>query len=129
MEKPKVITLCGSSQFVGEMAVTAWLLERDENAIAMGLHLLPIWYCRDKIPHHLAEHEGVAEQMDELHLRKIDLSDEVFVVNRKDYVGESTMKEIEYTKSKSIPIRWYTKDPVGEKVEKIITDFIKEEPE
>ena len=127
MDKPKVITLCGSSRFVDVMAVTGWLLERDENAIAMGLHLLPVWYCRGKIPHHLAEHEGVADQMDELHLRKIDISDEVFVVNRNSYIGKSTAREIEYAESKEVPIRFYTKDPMGEKVEKIITDFLNEE--
>lgn len=41
MKKPKIVTLCGSSRFVGIMAVCAWLIERDEGAITMGLHLLP----------------------------------------------------------------------------------------
>lgn len=40
----KVITICGSSRFVDVMAVCAWLLERDERAITLGLHLLPRWY-------------------------------------------------------------------------------------
>ena len=56
------------------MAVCAWLIERDEGAITMGLHLLPQWYCKNEIPDHLAEHEGVAEKMDELHMRKIDMA-------------------------------------------------------
>jgi len=38
--RPKIITLCGSSRFVDVMAVVGWLLERDEGAITMGLHLL-----------------------------------------------------------------------------------------
>lgn len=33
---------------------------------------------------------------DELHLRKIDLADEVFVINKNGYIGESTQKEIDY---------------------------------
>lgn len=53
--KPKVIVLCGSSRFVDIMAVTAWLLEKEEGAITMGLHLLPEWYSEDPIPDHLAE--------------------------------------------------------------------------
>ena len=123
--KPKIITLCGSSRFVDVMAVVGWLLERDEGAITMGLHLIPIWYTKGKIPNHLAEHENVAKQMDELHLRKIDRSDEIFVVNRNDYIGESTAKEIAYAdKSRGLPIRWYTSDPVGKKVEEIIADFL-----
>jgi hypothetical protein len=121
MEKPKVITLCGSSRYCDIMAVCAWLLEKHEKAITMDLHLLPPWYCQDNIPDHLAEHEGVADQMDELHLRKIDLSDEIFVVNFNDYIGESTTKEVKYAESKDLPIRWFTHDYIGEKVNKIIT--------
>ncbi|GAH14575.1 unnamed protein product [marine sediment metagenome] len=82
------------------------------------MHLLPQWYAKN-IPDHLAEHEGVAEAMDELHLRKIDLADEIFVVNFKDYIGKSTRKEIHYTKKIGKKIRWFTHDEIGEKVSKI----------
>lgn len=124
MKKPKIIVICGSSKFVDVMAVCAWLLERDEGAIVMGLHLLPWWYGKDLPDDHLAEHEGVAEQMDELHLRKIDLADEVFVVNYNDYIGDSTKAEIEYTKSKGVKIRWYTHEPTGKKVDDIIKENV-----
>ncbi len=123
-DKPKVVVLCGSSRFVDIMAVCAWLLERDEKTIAMGLHLLPGWYCRETIPDHLAEAEGVAADMDALHLRKIDLADEIFVVNVNHYIGQSTTREVEYAKTKGIKIRWYTDDPVGEKVNDILNRFI-----
>ena len=93
--KPKVITLCGSSCFVDIMAVAAWRLERDRLVITMGLHLLPQWYAAD-IPDHLAEVENCAAEMDELHLRKIDISDQIFVVNVGGYIGESTAREIAY---------------------------------
>lgn len=116
---PKIVVLCGSSRFVQEMAVCAWLIEREENAIAMSLHLLPSWYPNVP-PHHLAEAEGVADQMDQLHLRKIDLANEVFVVNRGGYIGESTRREIDYAKIHQRPIRWYEEDPIGEKVEDMI---------
>ena len=79
--KTKVIVMCGSSKFCEIMAVAAWLLEKNENAITMGLHLLPGWYFKTIISDHLAEHEGVADKMDALHRHKIDLADEVFVVN------------------------------------------------
>jgi hypothetical protein len=109
---------------VQDMAVCGWLIERDELAIVMGLHLLPWWYSTEEIPHHLAEHEGVAEAMDELHLRKIDLAQEVFILNKDDYIGPSTKAEIEYAQAKGVPIRWYTHDPVGEKCRQIYADFI-----
>jgi len=99
------------------MAVVAWLLERDEGRIAMGLHLLPHWYP-DVPEHHLAEAEGVAEQMDELHLRKIDLADEIFVIDWQRYIGESTKREIEYAVANNVPIRYLTE-------EKVHLDFVR----
>jgi hypothetical protein len=127
-EKRKIVVLCGSSRFVQEMAVAAWLLERDEGAITMGLHLLPYWY--GDIPDHLAEHEGVADKLDNLHLDKLAAAAtlaqqfpgtwgpaEVFVVDRHDYIGESTIREIERAKKFGMPIRYYSNDPIGKKVE------------
>lgn len=119
MDKTKVITCCGSSKFCDVMAVCAWLLERDEKAIVMGLHLLPAWYP-DCPAHHLAEHEGVADEMDALHLKKIDLSDEIFVVNCWDYIGESTAKEIKHAQLTGKKIRWFTHDYIGGAVLRMI---------
>jgi len=44
--------------------------------------------------------------LDELHLRKIDLADEVLVLNVDDYVGESTAREIAYAKQHGKHVRW-----------------------
>ncbi len=93
MDKPRIICLCGSSRFVAEMAVIAWTLEKEGN-IVLGLHLLPESYGPPT--DHLAEHEGVAEKMDELHLRKIDLADLLMIVNIGGYIGDSTRNEIKY---------------------------------
>lgn len=121
-EKPKIVVLCGSSRFCDVMAVCAWFIERDERAITMGLHLLPGWYNEELIPDHLAEHEGVADAMDELHLRKIDLCDEIFIVNFNDYIGNSTKREIEYAQAQNKNIRWYTHDPIGGKVNNLVLE-------
>ena len=129
MDKPKIVVLCGSSRYVDIMAVAQWLIERDEQAIGMGLHLLPCWYSSEHIPDHLAEHEGVADAMDALHLRKIDLCDEVFVVNFRDYIGSSTRNEIEYAQKQGKKIRWYTSDHIGRKVDKLIDSAILREAE
>ncbi len=122
MADTKIVTMCGSSRFVDVMAVCAWLIEKQENAIAMGLHLLPVWYPECP-PHHLAEHEGVAEQMDALHLRKIDLSDEIFVVDVGQYIGESTSNEIAHAKKLGLPVRRFTADPLGLQVSQMIVDY------
>lgn len=115
MTAPLVTVLCGSSRFVDLMAVAAWFLERDEGRITMGLHLLPVWYP-DLPTDHLAEHEGCADAMDELHLRKIDLADEVFVVNYERYIGESTSREIAYAEARCKPIRYLHSDSLGRRV-------------
>ena len=121
MNKPKIVTLCGSSKFCDIMAVAAWLIEKKENALTMGLHLLPDWYFNIPVDDHLAEHEGVADQMDDLHMRKIDLCDEIFVVNYNDYIGESTTNEIKYAQKLGKKIRWYTHDRIGRDIDKLIT--------
>ncbi len=111
-EKTKIVVMSGSSRFCDVMAVCAWFIEREERAMTMGLHLLPTWYpCQDD---HQAEAEGVAEAMDALHLRKIDVCDELFVVNVGDYIGDSTRREIEYAQAHGKPIRWWSHDPIGE---------------
>lgn len=39
------------------------------------------------------------EMLDDMHKRKIDMADEIFVINVNGYIGESTKSEIEYAKS------------------------------
>ena len=120
--RPKIVPLCGSSRFVGIMAVCAWLIERDEGAITMGLHLLPNWYP-DCPPDHLAEHEGVASKMNELYLRKIDSASEIFIVNFEDYIGADTKREVEYAMENHKILRWFTHDRIGELVMTMLLDY------
>lgn len=42
----------------------------------------------------------------QLHFSKIDLADEIFVVNVGGYVGSSTKREIEYARSLGKPVNW-----------------------
>ena len=37
--------------------------------------------------------------LDEMHKQKIDMSDEIYVINFGGYIGESTKTEIEYAKA------------------------------
>jgi len=102
--KPEIICICGSSKFVAEMAIFRWELEKSGKVITLGLHLLPLSYI--KVRDHGAENEGIAAIMDELHFRKIDISDKVFIFNYGGYIGESTRNEIEYTKKIGKPITY-----------------------
>ena len=99
--RPEIICLCGSSRFIAATAVVAWEFEK-AGKITLAMHLLPASYTSQA--DHQAEFEGCAAQMDELHLRKIDLADRVVVVNLGGYFGESTKREIAYARAHGKPV-------------------------
>jgi hypothetical protein len=103
--KPKIVCLCGSTRFICLMAVLAFEFERDGDVIVLGLHLLPSNYPGVR-PDHMAEAVGRKEHFDDLHKRKIDISDEIFVVNYGGYIGESTRSEISYAIEHRKPLRY-----------------------
>jgi len=80
----KIVCLCGSSRFCEQIAIKKWELEK-QGIIAIGLHLLPSSYM--PVTHHGAEFEGVAKILDELHFKKIDLADEILIINVGGYIG------------------------------------------
>jgi cell division protein FtsB len=51
----------------------------------------------------LAHHKAA---LDELHLRKIDLADEVLILNVGGYIGDSTRRELEYSRQRGKQIRF-----------------------
>ena len=58
--------------------------------------------------------EEQKEALDELHKRKIDLADEVLVINQDGYIGSSTRSEVQYAAKTGKPIRWRWPDRVPE---------------
>lgn len=102
MVKPTVICLCGSTRFVDYFHAINWELT------LKGIIVLSIGVVKFGPVDHVGESLGidVANQLDELHLRKIDLADEVFVLNVDGYIGESTRKEIDYAKSTGKIVRY-----------------------
>ncbi len=96
---PKIITICGSGRFLKEMH------EAEERMTLNGIIVLMIGVNTKDV----ARTEDLSHykpMLDELHLRKIDMSDEVFVVNPGGYIGESTAKEIAYAKKIGKPIQY-----------------------
>jgi hypothetical protein len=105
--RPRIICLCGSTRFIELFATLAWTLERDLGVIVLGLHLLPDSYDGyDLAPDHMAEAAGKKEHFDELHKRKIDLADEIFVLNVGGYIGDSTRSEIAYAEAHGKPVKY-----------------------
>lgn len=43
--------------------------------------------------------DGVKDMLDDMHLAKIDLADEIFIINVDGYIGISTAREIAYAKA------------------------------
>ena len=100
----RIVCLCGSTRFIEQIACMAWELEK-KGAIVLGMHLLPANYGGVQADHQ-AEAEGVAARMDELHKRKIDLADEILVMNVGGYIGSSTRSEIEYAEKHGKVVRY-----------------------
>lgn len=101
----KIITICGSLKFQKEMMVEAQKLALQGNCI-----FTPIYPVLENI-------EITKEQLlllKEEHFRKIELSDIIYVINKKKYIGESTRLEIEYAKSLNKEIIYYA-DLINEK--------------
>lgn len=102
--RPTIVCLCGSSQYIDRIAIKSWELEK-KGFIVLGMNLLPQNYPGVQ-EHHQAEAEGIRAHMDELHLRKIDLADQVFVMNVNGYIGQSTMAEIIYASRQGKRVRF-----------------------
>lgn len=92
--KTKVVCFCGSTRFAETFMVERWKLEK-QGIITLGINILPNGYFSES-NHHGAEQEGVKHILDELHKRKIDISDEVVILNVGGYIGESTRSELNY---------------------------------
>ena len=100
--KYKVITLCGSTRFKDEfMGVQKRLTLEGNIVISVGLFGHSgdneVWI------------EGTKEMLDDMHLRKIDMADEIYVINVDGYIGTSTRNEIEYAKRTGKVVRYLEK--------------------
>ena len=88
----KIITLCGSTRFVDTF--NEWRKRLTlEGKIVLSIEIVTSQSRQDDPQHN---NHTMKTMLDELHLRKIDLSDEVLVLNVGGYIGKSTRNEINY---------------------------------
>ena len=92
----KVITLCGSTRFKDEFyKIQKDLTLKGNIVISVGLfgHSgdSEVWENMDE-----GTLTKTKEMLDDMHKRKIDMADEIFVINVNGYIGDSTKSEIEY---------------------------------
>ena len=100
--KYKVVTLCGSTKFKDEfMRAQKELTLKGFIVITVGLF------------GHSGDDEawtvGTKEMLDDMHKRKIDMADEIFVINVGGYIGSSTRSEIEYAKAHGKKVNYLEK--------------------
>ena len=94
-----IITLCGSTKFKQEfLNVNKWLTLQGNVVISVGL-----FGQIDNEP--ISPEEKIL--LDEIHKVKIDLANEIFVINVDGYIGKSTKSEMEYADQKGKKIRFY----------------------
>lgn len=103
-ERPTIVCLCGSTRFVH------WFAEANLNETLDGKIVLTVGadLHDDKLfagwsP---ALVQRTKDMLDELHLRKIEMADEVLVLNVGGYIGDSTRREIAHARSLGKRVRF-----------------------
>lgn len=95
----KIITLCGSTRFKEQYIAAEKRLTLEGNiVISVGL------FGHSGDPE--VYENGKKEMLDDMHLRKIDLADEIFVINPGGYIGSSTSNEINYAQKTGKPVNY-----------------------
>lgn len=103
--KYKVVTLCGSTRFKDEFYEAQKKLTL-EGCIVISVGLfghsgdMEVWT------------EGTKEMLDDMHKRKIDMADEIFVINVGGYIGSSTRSEIDYAHATGKTVRYLCQEGV-----------------
>ena len=87
--KYKVVTLCGSTKFKDDF------LREQKRLTLEGYIVISVGMFGHSGDDEVWK-EGVKEMLDDMHKKKIDMADEIFVINKDGYIGSSTKSEIEY---------------------------------
>lgn len=97
-KRPKIVCLCGSTNFKSAYAKANY-----EETLKGNIVLSVGCYMHyDNIPFT----KGQKDMLDKLHFAKIDLADEILVLNVSGYIGYSTRNEIEFAKKLGKKVRY-----------------------
>lgn len=99
--RAKIICYCGSLK----VALDAFKKAEYQSVLDGNIALLPCCMFVD-IQREYGAESDYKIKVDELHKRKIDICDEVFVLNVGGYIGESTRSEINYAESIGKPVKY-----------------------
>ena len=104
-DRPKIVCLCGSTRFFKQFD------EANYKLTLQGVIVLSIG-CNTKSDEGLGITDEQKSMLDELHKRKIDIADEVHVLNVGGYIGKSTRSEIDYAVAHGKPITYLETCPI-----------------
>ena len=97
MDKPMIVCLCGSTRFKDAFD------NANYQETMAGKIVLSVGFFMHASGNRHGEDVGATPEqkiaLDELHKRKIDLADEVLMLNVGGYIGDSTRSELEYAKA------------------------------
>jgi len=102
MNKPMIVCICGSTRFKQEF------IDANLRETMKGKIVLTVGCFRHTEKEPPTEEE--CRMLDELHLRKIDLADEVLILNVGSYIGKGTFRELQYAYESKKKIRFLEPD-------------------
>lgn len=102
MIRPKIVCLCGSTRFHNEY-VEANFRETMAGNIVLSSGVFGHTIHKDKVIT-----DADKTRLDELHKHKIDMADEILVINPGGYIGDSTANEIRYAQALNKHIRYWS---------------------
>ncbi len=113
----KVITLCGSTRFKDEF------IKVQKDLTLQGNIVISVGFFDYSIMETMDENTSVKtkEMLDDIHKRKIDMSDEIFVINVGGYIGDSTRSEIEYAREHGKIIRYLEDDLNKDNINNVVS--------
>lgn len=101
MTKYNIITLCGSTRFKDAF------IKAQKELTLKGNIVMSVGLFGHSGDNEVWENMGATKEMlDDMHKRRIDMSDEIFVINVGGYIGESTRSEIEYARKRKKKISY-----------------------
>lgn len=115
MERPTIVCLCGSTRF-GQAFADANLNETLAGRIVLtiGCNMRSDTEIFGHLPQ--PELDEIKRKLDALHFRKIELSDEILVLNVGGYIGNSTRNEINHARALGKYVRWLEPPASGDGV-------------
>lgn len=105
-DRPAIVCLCGSTRF--------WrtFQQASLQETLAGKIVLSIGAATGSDDDHFAgympkdEYDAVKRRLDALHFRKIEMADEVLILNVEDYIGTSTKNELQHARNHGKRVRW-----------------------